>query len=159
MSGVRTTVTNTATATATKTATATATKTVTATATPTTSTTTTTSTTYTPTPTPSATTSSPQTGTFSVGYSMNDWGSGAVVSVKITNNGTTAKNGWTLKWTFPGNQQITNSWSATCTQSGTSVTATNAAYNATIPAGGSVEFGFTMNYSGTNATPTNFTVN
>ncbi|MCX7680582.1 MAG: cellulose-binding domain-containing protein, partial [Anaerolineae bacterium] len=91
---------------------------------------------------------------------QNDWGTGATVNVTIRNNGTTAINGWTLAWTFPGNQQITNMWNATYTQSGASVTARNMDYNAAIPAnGGTVGFGFNLSYSGTNARPTSFTLN
>jgi peptidoglycan/xylan/chitin deacetylase (PgdA/CDA1 family) len=97
---------------------------------------------------------------FAVDYSQNDWGSGATVSVTITNNGSSAINGWTLGWTFPGNQKITNMWNASFTQNGSSVTATNQSYNSTIPAnGGKVSFGFNLSYSGTNAKPASFTLN
>jgi serine protease AprX len=89
-----------------------------------------------------------------------DWGSGFTASVTITNTGSTAINGWTLTWTFPGNQQITNLWNGTYTQSGTSVSVKNASYNATIAAnGGTVNLGFNANYSGTNAKPTSFALN
>jgi endoglucanase len=51
-------------------------------------------------------------------------------------------------------------WSATYTQSGASVSAKDAGFNANIPAGGgSVNFGFNINYSGANAKPTSFTLN
>lgn len=97
---------------------------------------------------------------YSVDYSQNDWGSGATVSVTITNNGTSAISGWTLGWTFSGNQKIANIWNARFTQSGTSVTVTNQTYNSTIPAnGGKVSFGFNISYSGSNAKPTSFTLN
>jgi hypothetical protein len=91
---------------------------------------------------------------------QSDWGSGCTVSVTITNNSTTAVNGWTLAWTFPGNQTITNLWNGTYTQSGASVSVKDAGFNASIPAsGGSVNFGFNANYSGSNAKPTSFTLN
>jgi lysophospholipase L1-like esterase len=97
---------------------------------------------------------------YSVDYTQNDWDSGATVNVTITNNGSTAINGWTLAWTFSGNQKITNMWNASYTQSGTAVTATNLSYNSTIAAnGGTVNFGFTLTYSGTNAKPTSFILN
>ncbi len=99
-------------------------------------------------------------GNYVVTYSMNDWGSGATVSVTIKNNTSTAVNGWTLAWTYSGNQTITNLWSASYTQSGTSVSVKDAGYNASIPAnGGTVNFGFNINYSGTNAKPASFTLN
>jgi cellulase/cellobiase CelA1 len=89
-----------------------------------------------------------------------DWGSGANVDVTIKNNSSTTCNGWTLAWTFPGNQIITSLWNGVFTQSGASVTVKDAGYNATIAAnGGSVSFGFGLTYSGTNAKPTVFTLN
>jgi cellulase/cellobiase CelA1 len=96
-----------------------------------------------------------------VSYAIqNDWGSGATVNVTIANNGSSAINGWTLTWTFPGNQQITQLWSGSYTQSGASVSVTNLSYNGTIPAsGGTVGFGFNLSYSGTNAKPTGFSLN
>ncbi len=114
----------------------------------------------TPTPTPVTVTPTPGTGNYVVTYSMNDWGSGATVNITIKNNTSTAVNGWTFAWTFSGNQTITNLWSGSYTQSGTSVSVKDAGYNASIPAnGGTTNFGFNINYSGTNAIPANFTLN
>ena len=92
---------------------------------------------------------------YSVDYVIeNDWGTGATVSVTITNNGSASINGWTLTWTFPGNQKISNLWNASYTQNGTSVIVTNLAYNAMIPPnGGKVNFGFGIAYSDKNAQP------
>jgi hypothetical protein len=50
-------------------------------------------------------------------------------------------------------------WNASYTQSGTTVTAKNAAWNSSIQANSSVSFGFNLSYSGTNLKPTSFTVN
>jgi glucuronoarabinoxylan endo-1,4-beta-xylanase len=122
----------------------------------------------TPTPTPIRTATSipatptptPVTGGYAVTYEMSDWGGGATVNITIKNNTATAVNGWTLAWTFPGNQTIINMWNATPTQSGASVSAKNMAYNAVIGAnGGTQSFGFNLSYSGTNAKPTSFTLN
>ena len=44
-------------------------------------------------------------------------------------------------------------------QTGSAVTVTNAAWNGTVPAGGSTSIGFNGSYSGTNSAPTGFTVN
>ncbi|MEN2776366.1 cohesin domain-containing protein [Acetivibrio clariflavus] len=114
----------------------------------------------TPTPTQPTTqpTTQPQTGNFSVKYSQNSWGTGATVSIEIKNNGSTAVNGWTLSFDFPGNQKITNAWNCTYTQNGNAVSISNVDYNGTIPPGGSVVIGFNISYSGTNAEPTNFIV-
>ena len=89
----------------------------------------------------------------------NDWGVGFGASVTINNTGSSAINGWTLTWTFPGNQTITNLWNGSYIQNGQSVSVTNLGYNGNIPAGGNTNFGFNANYTGTNANPTNFAVN
>jgi cellulase/cellobiase CelA1 len=91
---------------------------------------------------------------------QSDWGVGATINVTIKNNSAAAVNGWTLAFTFPGNQTITNLWNGTYTQSGASVSVKDAGYNGVIGAnGGTVNFGFNLNYSGTNAKPTSFTLN
>lgn len=104
-----------------------------------------------PTPSPGA--------NYSVQYIQNDWGSGATVNITIKNNSTQPVNGWTLTWTFSGNQKITNLWCGSFTQNGAAVSVKNADYNGTIPAGGTVNFGFNLSYSGTNLKPTGFTLN
>lgn len=98
-------------------------------------------------------------GNFVVDYVISSsWGTGATINVTLKNNGP-AINGWTVGWTFPGNQTITSMWNASYTQSGASVSAKDAGYNAPLSTGGSTSFGFNINYSGTNAAPTSFTVN
>jgi GH43 family beta-xylosidase len=116
------------------------------------------------TPTPTRTvTPTPTSGVtgYAVTYNVSsDWGSGGTINVTIKNNTTTAVNGWTLAWTFPGNQTITNMWNASYTQSGATVSVKDAGFNATIGAnGGTAGFGFNINYSGTNGKPTSFTLN
>ena len=44
-------------------------------------------------------------------------------------------NGWKVSWTWPGNQQMTQSWNATYVQTANSVTLTNMSYNPAIAAG------------------------
>ncbi|MEH1124981.1 PHB depolymerase family esterase [Micromonospora sp. CPCC 206061] len=94
-----------------------------------------------------------------VGYTANSWNTGFTATVAITNSGSAPVNGWTLQWTWSGNQQVTSAWSATVAQSGNQVTARNAAWNGTIAASGSVSFGFQATYSGANNAPTQFTLN
>lgn len=117
--------------------------------------------TNTPTVTPSRTNTPPTTASCSVTYTnQNDWGSGFTANVTVKNNGTSAINGWTLSWSFAGNQAITNLWNGSYTQTGQSVSVTNLSYNGNIPAnGGTVNFGFNANYSGTNVSPANFSLN
>ena len=109
----------------------------------------------------SATTQVAAAGACHVAYTdQNDWGSGFTGAVSVTNNGTTALNSWSLTWSFAGNQQLSQSWNATYTQSGSNVTLTSMSYNGTIAAGATVSgIGFNANYSGTNAAPTVFYLN
>ncbi len=95
-----------------------------------------------------------------VTYTLSDWGGAANADVTIKNNTANVVNGWTLAWTFPGTQKITNMWNASYTQSGASVSAKNLDYNAMIAAnGGTVSFGFSDTYTGSNTKPTSFTLN
>lgn len=86
------------------------------------------------------------------------WTGGFVASVTIT-AGPSAIDGWTLKFRFPGDQQVTNTWNGVETQSGENVTITNESYNADIPAGGSTSLGFQGTWSTSDAAPTSFTIN
>jgi cellulose 1,4-beta-cellobiosidase len=61
---------------------------------------------------------------------------------------------WKVTWTWPGNQVISNAWSATVSSSGTAATAANAPYNGAMAAGGNTSFGFQASYGGTNTNPT-----
>ncbi|MEE6308506.1 glycoside hydrolase family 48 protein [Plantactinospora veratri] len=93
-----------------------------------------------------------------VTYTANSWGSGFSASVTIRNVGDPLTN-WSLGFTFPGNQRITQGWSANWTQSGANVTATNVSWNGNLATGASTSIGFNGTYSGTNASPTAFTIN
>jgi hypothetical protein len=100
--------------------------------------------------------------TCSVAYSLaGSWPGGFQGGVTVTNNATTAVNGWTLTWTWPNSGEvITQLWDGSVSQSGTAVTVTNASYNATIGAsGGTVNFGFLANDSGVTTTPSAFYLN
>ena len=88
-----------------------------------------------------------------------EWPGGFTANVTITDTGTSAVNGWTLAFSFPGDQQITSAWNAGTTQSGAAVTATNAGYNGTIAAGGNTSFGFQGTWTSNDTSPTAFTLN
>ena len=91
---------------------------------------------------------------------QNDWGTGFTGAISIKNTGTTQINGWTLTWTWSGNQQIIQSWNSNYTQTGQNVALTNAVWNGTIGAGDTLTgIGFNANYSGTNHNPTVFHLN
>jgi cellulose 1,4-beta-cellobiosidase len=64
---------------------------------------------------------------------------------------------WSLKFSWPGGQTVTQGWSAKWSQSGSAVTANNETWNGTVANGGSVSGGFIAN--GAAATPTSFSVN
>jgi cellulose 1,4-beta-cellobiosidase len=87
-----------------------------------------------------------------------DSGGGFGANVTIRNLGA-AINGWTLTFTFPGNQQVSNGWIAIWSQQGPNVTARNESWSAVIPAGGSLTIGFNGTYSGANQNPTTFFLN
>ncbi|WP_406345993.1 glycoside hydrolase family 6 protein [Streptomyces sp. NBC_00648] len=89
---------------------------------------------------------------------QNQWSTGFTTSVTVTNNGA-AVSSWNVRWSFAGNQQVTQGWNAKVSQSGTAVTAANESYNGTLATGGSASFGFNASYSGTNALPMSFTLN
>jgi cellulose 1,4-beta-cellobiosidase len=99
------------------------------------------------------------TGTCHVGFTVtNSWPTGFQVALSIQNTGTTAINGWTLTWTFPGSQQVSQLWNGTATQTGTTVSVASMSYNANIAAGASYnDAGFTG--AGAFAAPTNVKIN
>jgi hypothetical protein len=102
---------------------------------------------------------SPAPGGCHVSYTPNNWQGGFTASVMIANNGSSTINGWTLTFSFPGDQKITSAWNAAVTQAGASVTATNLSYNATISPGGSQSFGFQGTWATSDAAPASFSVN
>ncbi|MFD7656798.1 cellulase family glycosylhydrolase [Actinosynnema sp. NPDC059797] len=94
-----------------------------------------------------------------VDYSTNDWGSGFGANVTIANLGSSPVSGWTLTYSYAGNQALQQGWSGTWSQSAKKITVTNASWNGTIPAKGGVSAGAIFSYSGGNAKPTDFAVN
>ncbi|WP_327725298.1 cellulose binding domain-containing protein [Streptomyces europaeiscabiei] len=99
------------------------------------------------------------TGACAVTYKVtNEWSGGFQADVQLSNTGTSAWTGWSLGWTFPNGQSVSQIWNATHTQSGSAVTARNIGWNGTVAAGSSVSFGFTGSRSGANGRPTAFTL-
>lgn len=89
---------------------------------------------------------------------QNSWQGGFTAQVTITNTGSAALNGWTLGFAFPGDQKISQGWSATWTQSGAGVTAKSLDWNGALAAGASVTAGFQATGSSAGA-PTAFELN
>jgi poly(hydroxyalkanoate) depolymerase family esterase len=98
-------------------------------------------------------------GACQVSYVKNEWGGGFTANLTVTNTGTTAINGWTLTWSFPGDQKVTSAWNATVTQTGSAASATNLSYNAAVAPGGNVQFGFQGTWTSNDTNPTAFTLN
>ncbi|MGV9842569.1 cellulase family glycosylhydrolase [Streptomyces fungicidicus] len=100
------------------------------------------------------------TGACAIAYRVtNEWPGGFQGEVTVRNTGGSAVNGWTLAWSFPADQRITNMWGGTPAQSGSEVSVASAPYTASIPASGSVVVGFTASRTGTNPSPTAFALN
>jgi cellulase/cellobiase CelA1 len=94
-----------------------------------------------------------------VTYTPTNWPGGFTANITITNTGTAPINGWTLGFTFPGDQTVTHGWNATITQNDTSATASNLAYNTTIAPDASQSFGFQGTWTTNHAPPTTFALN
>ncbi|WP_432968235.1 glycoside hydrolase family 3 N-terminal domain-containing protein [Dactylosporangium sp. CA-233914] len=109
--------------------------------------------------TPPTTTTPPPPAACAVTYSVNDWGGGFTGTVTIRNTGSTTLTGWTLSFTFPGTQRLSQGWSATWSQSGAVVTAKGEAWNGTLAPGATQSAGFNATYTGSNPRPTAFTLN
>ncbi|MGW4642959.1 cellulose binding domain-containing protein [Sphaerisporangium sp. NPDC004334] len=90
---------------------------------------------------------------------QNDWGSGYVGAIDVTNNGAPI-DGWTLNFGWPRSwQSLGSGWGGVWTQDGSQVKVVNEAGHGSLPTGATVSVGFVGNYSGPNVLPTVFTLN
>ncbi|WP_217251186.1 cellulase family glycosylhydrolase [Streptomyces sp. AC602_WCS936] len=90
---------------------------------------------------------------------VGEWPGGFQGEIAVRNTGTAPLGPWTLAFTFPDGQTVTNMWGGTPTQTGGAVSVTPASYTATVPAGGTVTLGFTAGKGSANTAPAAFTVN
>jgi endoglucanase len=100
---------------------------------------------------PTTTTAAPVTGNGTCSATMtisSQWAGGFTANVTVT-AGSSALSSWQTSFNLPSGAAITNSWSATITTSGSSVTAANESYNGSLGAGQSTSFGFQGTDSGT----------
>ena len=88
-----------------------------------------------------------------------EWAGGFTAQVVINNTGKTAINGWSLTFTFPGDQKITSNFNGGFSQSGKNATLTNASYNGTIAAGANITDGFQGTWTSNDTIPTSFSIN
>ncbi|MBB3193898.1 glycoside hydrolase family 9 protein [Roseateles terrae] len=83
----------------------------------------------------------------------NDWGSGQVFRLLLSNTGTTPISNWGVSFTESNSITVSNSWSGTFVATGTKVSFTPQTWNATVAAGGNTDAGMQLSYSGTKPTP------
>jgi chitinase len=88
-----------------------------------------------------------------------DWGTGFVMDLTLTNTGTTAWNGWTLEFDLAAN--ITNLWNAQIVSHvGTRYVVRSMSYNGVVGAGASVGLGFQADTTpGASRSPSNIVLN
>ncbi|MFV2024552.1 cellulose binding domain-containing protein [Micromonospora sp. LOL_028] len=110
-------------------------------------------------PTTAPPTTAPPTTGCRVTYTVNAWNSGLTTAISVTNTSTTTVNGWTLAFTLPSGQTITNGWNATYSPLSGPVKASNVSYNGTIAPNSSVDFGFQATHTGNTGRPSSFTLN
>ncbi|MFI7423389.1 glycoside hydrolase family 9 protein [Nonomuraea sp. NPDC049684] len=91
----------------------------------------------------------PQGGCAATFKVTNSWGGAYQAEVTVKNAGSAAITGWTAAWTSAN--QITQLWGGRLTQTGSSVTVRNEAWNGGLAAGATTTFGFIAN--GTPSTP------
>ncbi|MET7961538.1 GH12 family glycosyl hydrolase domain-containing protein [Micromonospora zamorensis] len=94
-----------------------------------------------------------------VKYTANSWGNGFTADVQVTNTGSSAINGWTLNYSLPSGQTVTNAWNAAVSQSGSAVTARNVGHNGSIAPGGTASFGYQGTLNGSYSSPSSFSLN
>jgi Cellulose binding domain len=80
---------------------------------------------------------------------VSSWGTGSTDQYTITNDGTAAVSGWTLKFQLPRGTSITSLWDGTYSHEDGQVTVKNASWDASIAPGGSVSIGFETASTGT----------
>jgi O-glycosyl hydrolase len=71
------------------------------------------------------------------------WQGGYQADVTVTNNTPATLSGWTVRWTLPSGQAISQVWNGTLTVNGSSVTVQNAPYNGSVAGHASTSFGLT----------------
>ncbi|BCJ56497.1 glucanase [Actinoplanes sp. NBRC 14428] len=110
-------------------------------------------------PEPGTPPSTPPAGACAVAYTANAWSNGFTADLRVTNNGP-AVSSWTLSFTVPANVTLTSGWSGTWTQSGSTVTVRNAAWNGSLATGASTGTGFQATFTGAPpANPSGYTLN
>jgi cellulose binding protein with CBM2 domain len=108
---------------------------------------------------PIAATTTPPSGCRIVYTRASEWQGGFVADVTVTNTGTAPISGWSVGFTFPGDQTVLFGWNAKMTKSGSTVTAANLPYNRVLEPGAATSFGLQGRWHTSDAPPTSFTLN
>jgi lysophospholipase L1-like esterase len=114
-----------------------------------------------PSPTPSSTPSAspsatPTSGTAGCTASyrvVGQWQGGFQGEIGVSATGGHAISGWSVSFTFGGGQQVTQSWNATLSQGGATVTAKNLSWNGGLAPATSTTFGFLASGAAGSAIP------
>ena len=89
----------------------------------------------------------------------NQWQGGFQGRVTIRNNGGSAINGWTLRWSFADGQTVREAWNASVSQRNGSVSVSGTDQARTIQSRGEVTIGFIGAFRDRNTNPSSFTLN
>ncbi|WP_220503943.1 polysaccharide deacetylase family protein [Microbispora sp. H13382] len=104
-----------------------------------------------PSPTPTLTPTAGSGACTATMETVNSWGGGFQSNVTVR-AGSSAIRGWTVTWSWPGSQSVSQLWGGLQSGSGSSVSVRNESWNGSLGASASTTFGFVAN--GTAATPT-----
>ena len=74
-----------------------------------------------------------------------------MADLHFTNDGAGSIDGWTVTWSFSGNQKVRDVWNARFTQSGSSVSVKDAGWNGSLREKESTYFGMVVDYTGEKA--------
>ncbi|MDG6100690.1 cellulose binding domain-containing protein [Dactylosporangium aurantiacum] len=98
--------------------------------------------------------------TCKVRYSKrNEWNPGFVADVVVTNSGTKAIDGWSLRFEYSSGQKLISYWGAIATQTGASVVVEDGGVTPKLAPGATLTFGLQGTWQGANPAPTVFTLN
>ncbi|MFD0592894.1 cellulose binding domain-containing protein [Catellatospora coxensis] len=103
-----------------------------------------------PSPSPSGNTGKSCAVTYVV---VGQWPGGFQGELRVVNNGTVPISGWSVRFTFPNGQVISQSWNGQVTQTGSTVTTLNVSWNGSLAPGAGTAAGFLASWTGANGTP------
>ncbi|MEV0130805.1 cellulose binding domain-containing protein [Dactylosporangium sp. NPDC050688] len=89
----------------------------------------------------------------------NEWNFGFVAEVVVTNSGTKAIDGWSLRFEYSSGQKLISYWNAVATQTGATVIVEDGGYTPELAPGAMLMFGLQGTWQDANPAPTAFTLN